>query len=353
MPGPPQWRTGILAHALYNRKILLSQIDERVRGALGAIKWATEHSGIKPGEREKELNRPEHRQLIRKASSESIVLLKNDSNLLPWKMSEIRKLAVIGPNAAIATIHGGGSAFVRPYYKISPLSALRDALGTHGVEVSYAPGIVSSWKRPVDLEELTNAGRKSGFDVRFYDYGSDRLVNKTSLWNTSINFTRIRPDGMGREFRAVISAVFAPEVAGLYEFAVHAVGKAKLYIDDELILDNCDTSGVSNVSEDGLVMASGCTELKHAPYDFHIEFETMDQDHLPAEDQPDLELKFTWKLKMDNQTAIQEAVKLASEADHVVIFAGLNVSSQETARANSRRTSKAKDSTEQICLYRN
>jgi beta-glucosidase len=329
MPGPPRWRTGILAHVVYNRKIFPPQIDDRVRGVLGAVKWATEHSGISLRDGETELNLPEHRELIRKVSAESIVLLKNDSNVLPWTESEIKKLAVIGPNAAIAAIHGGGSVFVRPYYKISPLSGLRNALQTHGVEVNYAPGIVSSWKRSVDVEELINSYRKPGFDVRFYDFGSGKLVTKISLANTSIQFPRTRPEGAGDEFRAVISAVFAPEIAGTYEFSVQAVGKAKLFIDEKLVLDTSCPSD-RDVSDDGVVKAIGYAEVTREPYDFRIEFETNTdeavEDPYLLEAPPDPELNFSWRLKMDASAAIQEAVKVASEADHVVIFAGLNVS---------------------------
>jgi beta-glucosidase len=41
----------------------------------------------------------EHVALAEKIATESIVLLKNDNNLLPLKLSEIKNIAVIGPNA--------------------------------------------------------------------------------------------------------------------------------------------------------------------------------------------------------------------------------------------------------------
>ena len=43
---------------------------------------------------------PEQRQLAREIARESIVLLKNESNLLPIDKSRVKSIAVIGPNAA-------------------------------------------------------------------------------------------------------------------------------------------------------------------------------------------------------------------------------------------------------------
>ena len=47
-----------------------------------------------------------HMQLARKVADEAIVLLRNDSDLLPLKLAGIRTLAVIGPNADKARIGG-------------------------------------------------------------------------------------------------------------------------------------------------------------------------------------------------------------------------------------------------------
>ena len=53
-----------------------------------------------------------------------MVLLKNEG-LLPLKKN-IKKLAVIGPNAKNAQIIGGGSASLMPHYQVQPLEAFKD-----------------------------------------------------------------------------------------------------------------------------------------------------------------------------------------------------------------------------------
>src|SRR5258708_1131263 len=54
---------------------------------------------VDPDYAEKTTNSPEHRALALKAAQETVVLLKNDKNLLPLDLSKLKTIAVIGPNA--------------------------------------------------------------------------------------------------------------------------------------------------------------------------------------------------------------------------------------------------------------
>jgi beta-glucosidase len=87
-----------------------------------------------------EIDTPEQRALARKASAESIVLLKNAGDLLPLDPSKIHSVVVIGPSAAVARTGGGGSSLVKPKYSISPLKGIQDRAG-HRMQVSYALGV--------------------------------------------------------------------------------------------------------------------------------------------------------------------------------------------------------------------
>ena len=64
-------------------------------------------------------DRPAHRALIRRAGAEGAVLLKNDG-MLPLDPAGAGRIAVIGPNAKMAQIMGGGSAQLNPHYRVSP-----------------------------------------------------------------------------------------------------------------------------------------------------------------------------------------------------------------------------------------
>lgn len=79
---------------------------------------------------------PEHKALVRKATDESIVLLKNEHHALPLNASKLKSIAVIGPAAdkVLGDLYGG-----TPPYTISPLAGIRKRAGA-GVEVKYATG---------------------------------------------------------------------------------------------------------------------------------------------------------------------------------------------------------------------
>jgi beta-glucosidase len=94
-----------------------------------------------------EIDTPEQRALARKASSESIVLLKNEGDLLPLDPSKIHSLAVIGPSAALARTGGGGSSLVVPKYSVSPLKGIQERAGNR-LQVSYALGVSMEGEDP-------------------------------------------------------------------------------------------------------------------------------------------------------------------------------------------------------------
>ena len=70
---------------------------------------------------------PAHRALAREAATKSMVLLKNEGNILPLK--DLKRLAVIGRLANTPNTGDAGSSNTRPAYVITPLQGLRDALG--------------------------------------------------------------------------------------------------------------------------------------------------------------------------------------------------------------------------------
>ncbi len=84
-------------------------------------------------------NAPEHREAVLRAAEESMILLKNENHTLPLDAKKIKKLAVIGVNAATLHSNGGGSAEIKALYEICPLAGLKMYLGGN-TQVVYAPG---------------------------------------------------------------------------------------------------------------------------------------------------------------------------------------------------------------------
>ena len=78
----------------------------------------------------------EHQALAREAAQKSIVLLRNQDDLLP--MPPDTTVAVIGRLGAVPNLGDRGSSRVNPPYTITPLEGLRAALGPD--QVSFADG---------------------------------------------------------------------------------------------------------------------------------------------------------------------------------------------------------------------
>ncbi|SES92507.1 beta-glucosidase [Thorsellia anophelis] len=91
-----------------------------------------------------------HHQLAIDIAAASIVLLKNDKQILPITPEKYTKIAVIGKWAHEPVIQGSGSATTTPYYVDRPLDELMD-LGADLFEIRYAIGA------PLDYVEDENA----------------------------------------------------------------------------------------------------------------------------------------------------------------------------------------------------
>ena len=93
---------------------------------------------VDPDYAQKITNSPEHQQLALKVAQKSIVLLKNDNNLLPLDLQKVKTIAVIGPNAADVHL-GGYSRDPGPGNQISILDGIRKRVPA-SVKVLYAEG---------------------------------------------------------------------------------------------------------------------------------------------------------------------------------------------------------------------
>jgi beta-glucosidase len=95
-----------------------------------------ENPYVDPDYAEKTTNSADHRQIALKAAQETLVLLKNDKNLLPLDLSKLKTIAVIGPNAE--GLHLGGYSRM-PSHSVPILQGIRDRVGTKA-KVVYAQG---------------------------------------------------------------------------------------------------------------------------------------------------------------------------------------------------------------------
>ncbi len=131
-----------LADEVKQKRISMQQIDDAVLPILEAkIRLGLfEHPYIDETKIDEVLNRPEHQQAARSAIHNSVVLLRNEQNLLPLDKSKIKSIAVIGPLAdASNDLLDMWGALGKPGPTVSILQGLKDKLGS-GAQVEFAHG---------------------------------------------------------------------------------------------------------------------------------------------------------------------------------------------------------------------
>ena len=111
---------------------------------------------------------------LRAIAAASFVLARNEG-VLPLDGAALRRVALVGPNAAVARTLGGGSATVFPAHTVSPLDGLRAALGP-GVRVDHAAGPRAHARIPPAAAGLLwmPDGSGPGVEIRFL--AADGLV---------------------------------------------------------------------------------------------------------------------------------------------------------------------------------
>src|SRR6266704_1219849 len=123
-------------------RIPVTVVNEAVRRVLrakAALGWCDDPDhGASPERERAALLAPEHRQLARRVAEESIVLLKNEGQVLPLA-ARVKTLAVIGPLAddkvaALGSWPGRGE----PQDAVTPLEGIKQRAGS--VSVMYAKG---------------------------------------------------------------------------------------------------------------------------------------------------------------------------------------------------------------------
>lgn len=92
-------------------------------------------------------------------ASESIVLLKNDKDLLPISTSEIKTVAVIGNNATKKNALGGFGAGVKTKREVTPLDGLKNRL-PESIKIIFAEGYQERYapKKKGALGEVAEVG---------------------------------------------------------------------------------------------------------------------------------------------------------------------------------------------------
>ncbi len=127
-------------------------------------------------------NTPEHRQAALETARESVILLKNEGNILPLQKTAERIL-LIGENAKRIHSNGGGSAEIKALYEISPLMGVKMLLGG-SVQVDFVRGYDSGYENAgKNGEDEANWQEKSLEDGGGREQAEAKTWKQTALQN--------------------------------------------------------------------------------------------------------------------------------------------------------------------------
>ncbi len=250
-----------------------------------------------------------HRQLSLRAALESIVLLKNENNILPLR-KDLKKIAVIGPTAnSYSMLLGNYSGTPSKY--VTPLQGIKNKVSKQ-TEVAYESGcdLIAEGTIINNLSpEILSADGKPGLKAEYYKNINlegepfftkiDPLDNPNWIYGTRI--PNIRRES---QFSIRWSGKITAPATGEFNFAVQSGGGYRLYIDNKTVVEDW-------TEHDEPASRSNHIHLqKGKSYDLKIEyFQTSGRARLLVQ----------WELL--NFDHDKKAVDLAKNSD-VVIFVG-------------------------------
>ena len=179
MPGTGKAGMNDILKAVKNGSLEESILDQRLDELLNVI-FATHQATVDGAG--KTFDKEAHHALARKAAEESIVLLKNESEILPLK--EGSEVVVIGDFAKVPRYQGAGSSLVNPAKE--PESILNEIAGSGLKMTAYEQGYVRNRKTAKKLVEAAVNAAKTAKTVLIFA-GLDEISESEGLDRTHMH----------------------------------------------------------------------------------------------------------------------------------------------------------------------
>ncbi|NOY79221.1 MAG: hypothetical protein GXO76_15315 [Calditrichaeota bacterium] len=303
-----------LLEAVKTGQVKEGTIDEKVRRIL-RVEFEAGLFDHPPKTYPSSVDTASHDSLALKVAREAIVLLKNTGHILPLNRKSLHTLAVIGPNAGVAIISGGGSAYLESYKKVSPLEGIRKKVGNQ-IAVAYAPGarLKTGALPPIPSGDLRPPGSNQNIHGLLGQYfNNPNLEGRPALtridstvyfnWHGRSPDPVIHPDN----FSARWTGFYVPSASGTFQIGVSSDDGFRLFVNGKLFLEDWSDHG---------------RELKAKP----IRLEkgkavALRLEYYERRGGASVQLGISMRTP---EKDLREAVRLAKKSDAVILCVGLN-----------------------------
>lgn len=205
---------------LFTARIQLGQFDPRTM--------------VFPKITTKDNDTDQHRKLALRMAEESLVLLKNNNGFLPLSKN-LRKLAVIGPNAdSIDALVGNYNG--EPSQPVTVLNGIRSRFPKHEVYYSRGCSLLDPLQTPVPNHSLCvdKKCKKQGLKAAYF--ASKAMQEKPTIQRVESNVRQVW-DGEAKSGAVRWIGYLKTPEEGQYTFRYEADGGYRIWVDDKLVID--------------------------------------------------------------------------------------------------------------------
>src|SRR5215472_4619589 len=233
LPALPGGSSGLTAADFTSGQIPAARLDDIDRRILYAIFDSGVFDHPLPATPSTEVSTPAHQQVAAQVAEASMVLLKNDHQVLPLS-GKARSIAVIGPSGNDAVFVSGGSAGVplASGQAVTPLAGISARAASAGVQVTSAQGSAGDVASPtlVPSSALTpSSGTGPGLLGSYWSNGDFSGAPALTRVDPTVDLSGA-PSETGALWSAKWTGTLTPTETGLYRFSLAESGIATLKI---------------------------------------------------------------------------------------------------------------------------